>query len=105
MRRGDIYRVRFGRASGREQAGVRPAVILQTEGLAHWSTVVVAPLSQSALPMSVRPVVRLADTDTRVLVDQLRAVDVERVGKQLGRMSADELIEIERATRILLNLR
>ncbi len=105
MRRGDIHRVRFGKASGRSQAGVRPAVVLQSDALAPLSTVVVAPLSRSAAAGRFRPVVDVNGTPTTVMTEQMTAVDVSRVGTRLGRLEAEEAGEVDNAVRLVLGLR
>lgn len=105
MRRGDIHRVRFGKASERSQAGVRPAVVLQSDALAPLSTVVVAPLSRSAAAGRFRPVVDVNGTPTTVMTEQMTAVDVSRVGTRLGRLEAEEAGEVDNAVRLVLGLR
>lgn len=105
LRRGDIHRVRFGRATGRAQAGVRPAVLLQADALAPLSTVVVAPLSRSAAAGRFRPVVDVNGTPTTVMTEQMTAIDVSRVGTRLGRLEAQEAGEVDSAVRLVLGLR
>jgi mRNA interferase MazF len=43
-------------------------------------------------------------TKTRVLVDQLRAVDASRLGEFAGRLDAAETGELDRAVRLILGL-
>ena len=101
--RGDIYRLRSDRrARGHEQTGVRYGIVLQA-GLGL-STAVVAPTSLSAQPRSFRPRIEMPDGRTTVLVDQLAAVDLERLGDLAGRVNPEEMAEIDRALRIVLGL-
>ena len=80
MNRGDIFRIRFpGR--GREQRGPRFAVVVQAGELLGLSTVIVAPTSRSAAAATFRPGVEVAGEETRILVEQLRAVDLQRLGE------------------------
>ena len=104
LRHGDIHRVRFGRGTGHEQAGERPAVILQTNAMASLSTVIVAPLSASAPDAPFRPAVTVGGTASRMLAEQMRAVDVGRVGKRLGHLSADESVDVNTAVRLVLGI-
>lgn len=104
LRRGDIYAARFGKVTGRAQAGARPAVVLQADGMAGWSTVIVAPLSASARPSVFRPAVALKGTETRVLLESMRALDTSRIGRRIGSLSADELIDVNAALRKVLGL-
>ena len=102
--RGDVYRLRAARqARGHEQKGVRYAVELQ--GPITLSTVIVAPTSTRAAPAVFRPDIELAGTATKVLVDQMAAVDgTLRLGDMVGRLSAQEMSEVDLALRLLLGL-
>ena len=102
--RGDVHRLRSDRqAKGREQRGVRLAVVLQSEQL-PLSTVVVAPTSTSARPADFRPEIVVGGQPTRVLVEQLAAVDLSRLGEPVGRISAEEQLAIDDALRDVLGL-
>ncbi|WP_235856957.1 type II toxin-antitoxin system PemK/MazF family toxin [Occultella glacieicola] len=61
---------------GHEQAGRRFAVVLQSDDL-PLSTWVVAPTSTGRREASFRPEITIAGAPTRVLVEQLTAVDPE----------------------------
>jgi mRNA interferase MazF len=105
MTRGDIYRVRLpARGRGHEQHGPRYAVIVQAEALLGLSTAIVAPTSTVAAPATFRPVVRIADDPTRVLVEQLRAVELQRLGDRVGRLSAAEQRGVDQALEVVLDL-
>ena len=101
---GDVYRLRAAKnARGHEQKGMRYAVELQ--GPILLSTVIVAPTSTRAAPAVFRPDIDLGGTTTKVLVDQMAAVDVElRLGGMVGRLSAHEMVEVDLALRLLLGL-
>jgi mRNA interferase MazF len=43
-------------------------------------------------------------TRTRVLVDQMRAVDVNRLGEFAGRLDSIEVGEVDRAVRLMLGV-
>jgi mRNA interferase MazF len=96
--------VRLPRGRGREQAGPRYGVIVQAEQLLGLSTAIVAPTSRSAAPATFRPEIELAGEATRVLVEQLRAVDVERLGELAGRPSAQEQRAVDDALALVLDL-
>jgi mRNA interferase MazF len=105
VNRGDLYRVRLQPGRGREQRGPRYAVIVQADELLGLSTVLVAPTSRSAAAASFRPEVDVAGEPTRVLVEQLRAVDLNRLEKFAGRLSADEQRALDEALELVLALR
>lgn len=104
--RGDLFRLRAPRdARGHEQQGRRYAVVLQADELSALSTWVVAPTSTSAPARSFRPEIEIHGTPTRVVVDQITAVDrAVRLGEFAGRLSAAELSAVERATRVVLGM-
>jgi mRNA interferase MazF len=102
--RGDIYRVRLPGGRGHEQRGPRYAVIVQADELLALSTALVAPTSRSAAPATFRPEIDIAGDATRVLVEQLRAVDVERLDQHVGRLTAQEQRQVDEALELVLAL-
>jgi mRNA interferase MazF len=102
--RGEIYRIRLTRRRGCEQAGPRYAVIVQADELLGLSTAIVAPISRSAAPATFRPEIQVAGETTRVLVEQLRAVDLDRLDKLAGRMSVPEQRSVDEALALVLDL-
>jgi mRNA interferase MazF len=102
--RGDIHRLRAPRnTGGREQQGARFAVIVQSDDL-MLSTLLVAPTSRSAAARSFRPTITIHNEKTQVLIEQTSAVAPERLGEFVGRVSHDELQEINDALRLALEL-
>lgn len=104
MRRGDVHRFKVPKGTGHEQQGERYGVIVQADELLPRSVVIVAPTSRSARPASFRPEVTVAGEPTRVLVEQLGAVDVQRLGRRIGRLTADELWTVDDALVTVLGL-
>lgn len=104
MTRGDVYRVRLPPRRGREQRGARYAVLVQADELLGLSTVLVAPTSRSVLAASFRPEVEVAGSLTRVMVEQLRALDVQRLDEFAGRLGAAEMREVDEALSLILAL-
>lgn len=106
MERGEVFALPAPRKPrGREQRGNRYAVVLQNDDLLALSTVIVAPTSTSARAASFRPEVKIAGASTRVLVEQLGAVDPERLGASVGFLAHDELRAVDRAAAVVLGLR
>jgi mRNA interferase MazF len=105
VQRGEVFRLPSPRrARGREQRGERYGVVLQSDDLLALSTVVVAPTSTRARAASFRPEVNIAGEQTRVLVEQLGAVDPQRLGSSAGVLSRDELRAVERSATVVLGL-
>lgn len=105
MLRGEVYELRGSRGvRGHEQHGRRFGLVLQATELLELSTVIVAPTSTRARPATFRPEIAIAGRTTRVLVEQLGAVDHSRLGDRVGRVTSDELIEVDDAARTVLGL-
>jgi mRNA interferase MazF len=102
--RGEVYRVRLPARRGREQAGPRYGVIVQADQLLGLSTAIIAPTSRGAAPATFRPEIQLGGERTRVLVEQLRAVDIERLTELAGRLGAREQRAVDDALALVLDL-
>ena len=104
MQRGDVYRFKVPKGVGHEQQGERYGVVVQSDVMLPRSVVIVAPTSRSAKPASFRPEVEVAGTLTRVLVEQLGAVDVQRLGRRVDRLTAEEMWSVDDALVVVLGL-
>ena len=104
MQRGDVHRFRAPKGVGHEQGGERYGVVVQADALLPRSVVIVAPTSRSARPASFRPGVTVAGDLTRVLVEQLGAVDARRLGRRVGHLSAEEMWAVDDALVTVLGL-
>jgi mRNA interferase MazF len=103
--RGDVYELRAPRdARGHEQRNNRFAVVVQSD-LLPLSTWLVAPTSTSARPATFRPEIEVNGKTTLVLVEQTTAVDPERLGHVVGRLTHHEMSEVDDALRTVLHLR
>jgi mRNA interferase MazF len=103
--RGDVHEVKAPKeGQGHEQRGNRYAVVVQSD-LLPLSTWLVAPTSTSARPTSFRPEVEVNGKTTYVLVEQTAAVHPERLGQIVGHLSHDEMSLVDRALRVVLDLR
>jgi mRNA interferase MazF len=103
--RGDVYRLVPSHAAGHEQRGVRYGVVVQADVFLPRSVVVVAPTSRSARPASFRPEVEVDGTATRVLVEQVGAVDATRLGDLAGHLTSEEMWGVDDALATVLDLR
>jgi mRNA interferase MazF len=79
-------------------------VVVQAEELLGLSTLIIAPTSTRALPASFRPEVEIRGQRTRVLVEQLGAVDPSRLGESHGLLALDEMRDVDGALAIVLGL-
>ncbi len=104
MQRGDVYELRLPRRSGHEQQGRRFGVVVQSDALLPRSIVLIAPTSRSARRASFRPEVVIEGETTKVLVEQIGAVDVNRLGDHVGLTSREEMWGIDESLMTVLGL-
>jgi mRNA interferase MazF len=104
VRRGDIFRLRLPKGIGREQHGKRFGVIVQSDAFLPRSVVLVAPTSTSAKPASFRPDIEVDGASTRVLVEQVGAVDINRLGDLAGHLTPEEQWGVDAALLTVLGL-
>jgi len=78
-------------------------VVVQSSDV-ELSTVIVAPTSTSALDSWLRPAAVIRGQRTRVMVEQLRAVDARRLGQPAGMLTSDEIASVDRALDVVLGL-
>ena len=104
MLRGDVYRFKLPRGVGLEQHGDRFGVVVQAEEFLPRSVVIVAPTSRSARAASFRPEIDVNGQTTRVLVEQVGAVDAQRLGDLAGHLSPEELWGVDEALMTVLGL-
>ncbi len=73
----------------REILNTRPCVIVSPDELnAHMGTYIVAPLTTGGHAYPFRVACRFESKDGHVVLDQIRTVDHERLGKRLGALTA-----------------
>jgi mRNA interferase MazF len=102
--RGDVHRFRFPKGVGHEQHGDRFAVVVQADEFLPRSVVIVAPTSRSARAASFRPEAEIRGETTRVLVEQIGAVDSRRLGELVGHLTHEELWGVDEALLAVLGL-
>jgi mRNA interferase MazF len=100
--RGDVYRFRLPNGVGHEQHGDRFAVVVQANEFLPRSVVIIAPTSRSARPASFRPEIDVSGESIRVLVEQIGAVDGQRLGELVGHVTPEETWGIDEALATVL---
>ena len=94
--RGAVYPVDLGDAKrGHEQRGRRLGLVISIEQNA-WSLVTIIPTSTSAQASVFRPEVVIAGRETKILIDQVRTIDVSYVtGELIDYLSRDDMAQVE----------
>lgn len=97
MIRGAVYRIDLGRPRGHEQGGKRLGLVVSPSD-SPLSVVTVIPTSASAGPSIHRPEFEIAGRSTRMLIDQIRSIDLGYVvGDPIDYLTRDQLVEVELA--------
>lgn len=104
--KGAIYRMHF-EGTGHVQRGSRYAVELQNEDMWSLTTVLVAPTtgSDGPAPAKYRPDVEIEGEPGRILVEQLRVVEFDRLGQHVGYLDFEQQQAVDDALRYVLDLR
>jgi mRNA interferase MazF len=79
-------------------------VIVQADALLGLSTALIAPTSRSASPATFRPEIEVRGEPARVLIEQLRVVDVQRLDEHAGHLAAAEQRSVDEALELVLGL-
>ena len=97
MIRGAVYPVDLGDAKrGHEQRGRRLGLVISIEQNDAWSVVTIIPTSTSAQASVFRPEVVIAGRETKILIDQVRTIDVSYVtGELIDYLSRDDMAQVE----------
>jgi mRNA interferase MazF len=92
VRRGDVFLVALNSTRGREMQKTRPCAVVSPDELnAHLGTFLVAPLTTGTHRYPFRLQCRFRGKTGFLVLDQLRAIDRERLVRRLGRLSPETL--------------
>lgn len=99
LRRGEIYWADLSPTRGREQAGLRPVLIISHDVLnAPSGTVIALAITskeqRAGYPLTHRLRSGGLPKDSWVKMSQVRTLSAERLGERIGAVEADELAEM-----------
>ncbi len=108
-KRGEVWLVNWNPARGSEQAGRRPALVIQNDiGNEKAPTTIVAAISGSIriYPMNVEinPPEGGLDCPSIIKTSQILTVAKKRLEKRLGRLSQDSMQDVDKAIKLSLSL-
>jgi mRNA interferase MazF len=107
VRRGEIWTV----AGGPDYPGKpRPAIVLQDDAFAATASITVCPLTTQSVDA---PLIRLPiepsernrlRTPSHVMVDKITTMSKKKLHEQLGRLSDEDMVRVNRAVVVFLGL-
>jgi len=109
-RRGDIYLANLNPFKGSEQGGTRPVVVLQNnDGNFFCPTLIVAPVTTQLKKLNLPThccfeKVRGLPVPSMVSLEQIKTIDKCRIEKYLGKMTREQMIQVEDAIRESLGM-
>ena len=108
-KRAEVWLVNWNPARGSEQAGKRPALVIQNDiGNEKAPTTIVAAISSSVriYPMNVevKPPDGGLDRPSIIKTSQILTVARQRLGKRLGRLSRVRMDDVDKAIKLSLAL-
>jgi len=106
-KRGEIYLVNFDPTTGSEIKKTRPALILQNDTANRWSPITIVAAITSHVEEQLYPTEVLLkapegrlETDSVVLLNQIRSIDKRRLVKRLGALKPETMTRVEQAILI-----
>ncbi len=110
-RRGEIWLVDFNPARGHEQAGIRPALVIQSDVINQtgFGTVVVLAISR-ATAVKRKGILNVElgkgegglRLESVVKCHQIYTIDRSRLMRRFGRLSGERMAQIDQATQLVL---
>ncbi len=95
VKRGDVFLIDLSPTRGREIRKTRPCVVVSPDDLnAHLRTYIVAPLTTGGHHYPFRVPCRFGGKAGHVVLDQLRTVDLERLIRRRGQLTATTLKKV-----------
>ena len=111
IKRGDIFLVDLNPIVGAEQAGIRPALIIQVNkaNAASPHTIIIpftTRIREVMLPSHVRIPAGIGGLveDSILLCEQIRVIDKRRLVRKIGSIGEDYLVEVSIAIKVVLDL-
>ncbi len=89
INRYDIYLVKLNPTIGSEIQKTRPCVVISPNEMNMLKTIIIAPMTSKDFDFIFRPTISFQEKDGLVLLDQIRAVDKNRLIKKIGTVNEE----------------
>jgi mRNA interferase MazF len=108
-KRGEIWLVNWNPARGSEQAGIRPALVIQNNiGNEHASTTIIAAISSKVriYPMNIllEPPEGGITKPSIIKTSQILTISKDRLERKVGLVKENKMKEVDKALRLSLAL-
>ena len=111
IKRGDIVLVNLDTVIGSEQGKTRPALVIQNDiGNKYSPTTIVAPITSKIFSKEFSTNVQVSpqdsglETESTILLNQIRTLDKSRIIKKLGSTKDQIIKKVDLAIKISLNV-
>lgn len=109
INRGEIYFTNLDLVTGSEQDGYRPVVVLQNNvGNFYSPTTIVAAITsrlKTNMPTHVHIDNECLPHNSVILLEHIRTVDKSRLTEYMGKLTDEELLKLDKALAISIDLR
>lgn len=106
VRRGKIYWVKLDPTVGTETKKTRPAIVISNDAQNKVGRrYIVAPITsvvKTVYPFEVE--ININGKPSKVMLDQIRTIDHSRLAGKIGKLSQEELNQVERAIKLVLHI-
>jgi len=108
--RGEIWMINLNPAKGREQTGIRPAMIISVNGFNNSAAdlIIAVPITSKKreIPLHVRlePEESGLKVESFVKCEDIRSISKSRLMEKLGIVPENKMEEVERKLKLLLGL-
>ncbi len=110
-RRGEVWLARFDPIEGREQAGLRPSLVLSVDSFnaSRAELITVLPITSKPRPgnpfrIEISPPEGGLSTVSYVIGEQTRTLSTSRLTKRLGALHGPTMAKVSDVVRVLLGL-
>ena len=111
VRRGDIFLVDLNPIVGTEQAGIRPALVIQIDraNISSPHTIIIpftTRIRETVLPSHVKIPAEVGGLteDSILLCEQIRIIDKRRLVRRIGNIGEENLSKVDTALKLILGL-
>lgn len=106
IRRGDVFWVNFDPTQGTEVQKTRPAIILSSQLFNNYlpRLIVVPVTSNLEKVFEFHAVVVIAQKKGKAMLDQIRTIDKSRLGTKICSLTHEEMLDVDRALKLVLAL-